>query len=259
MGIINVTPDSFSDGGLYTHVDQTSQRVSELLTEGAGIIDIGAESTAPGNKALSSDVELDRLHPHLKSLAKDTILSIDTFRSSTAESALRLGATMINDVSALRFDSEMASVIAAHRAYVCMMYSKEAGDSPHATKVAKNYDDCVGTIIEFLSERIDFCLRSGIGEDKIIIDPGMGAFVSTLPKYSWQIIAELPRIKEAFPGIPLLVGASRKGFLGGKLKDRDPISQFVAVTAAKQGADIIRTHNVQMAAQFFEVSKNISL
>ncbi len=259
MAILNVTPDSFSDGGQYLDQNAALSAVHEILSlKAADIIDIGGESTRPEAKPLDSDTECERILPIVTELSSKAFLSIDTFRSKTAAACLNAGAKMINDVSALRYDREMVSIVKEHESYICLMYSKEEDSHPHATSRHVHYDSCLQTITDFLKQRIDFCLDHGIAQDKIIIDPGMGAFISSNAEYSWEVLSKLGQIKESLPDFPLLIGVSRKGFLGGELSERDPISQLVAVAAATNGADIIRTHNIPMAHSFFKKWKKVT-
>lgn len=250
VGILNVTPDSFSDGGLYLRQADALAHASALIQAGAHMIDLGAESTAPGSKDIGPQEEFQRLKDIVPALSQQTLLSIDTFRASTARACLELGACCINDVSALRFDADLRAVVKDYRAAVVLMYSKEAPDHPHATDNPRNYEDVVQEICNFLDQRVNYALSGGIAQQKIILDPGMGRFISHDAKYSWQVLAQLERMKEAFPSFPILISTSRKGFLGGALNERDPLSALTALGAYLKGASLIRTHNVGLAKDF---------
>ena len=251
MGIVNCTPDSFSDGGRYlSHLEAIE--LIERECGAADLLDIGGEASGPTAQPVSADVELARVLPLVESLAKTRYLSVDTFRASTAAACLAAGARMINDISALRFDTTMADVVREHGARLVLMYSKETGEAPHASKRARHYDDLISEIGDFLETRIEYALRRGISEDRLIVDPGMGAFVSIDGNDSWELLAGLDRLRSRFHSLPMLVGTSRKGFLGGPLQERDPLSQLTALIATLKGATIFRTHNPAMAKQFLE-------
>lgn len=249
-GILNITPNSFSDGGKFIQSDDAIKQGRALLADGASIIDIGGESTGPGTKPISGDEEWNRIESAIVELSAEHIVSVDTYKSEVATRAIKHGATIINDVSGLRADESMASIIAEHGAYVVIMHSKEDGPAPHATSSSHNYQDVIKEISEFLRARIDYAINEGISKEKIIIDPGMGGFLSTDPKVSWEVLERLDELYRNFSDYPLLIGASRKGFLGGKLEERDAISQLVHLRAAESGAKILRTHDVRMARDF---------
>ena len=257
MGILNTTPDSFSDGGRYLASEAAVARGLELLSEGAAIVDVGGESTAPGSTSLAAEQEIARVLPVVEALAAHGFVSIDTYKSTTAEACLRMGAKMVNDVSALRFDPELRTVIREHGAWVVLMHSKEADDHPHASITEHDYENVVQETADFLKRRADYALAGGIAENRIVLDPGLGRFLSHDPKYSWEIIEKLDRLKEAVHPFPLLFASSRKGFLGGKLSERDPLSQLSALAAVLKGAWIVRTHRVSMAKEFLAAWKRM--
>ncbi len=250
MGILNLTPDSFSDGGQFASPAEALSKADGLLAEGAATIDIGGESTAPRATPITAAEELWRIEEVVKALAPRAFVSVDTYKSAVARRCLEHGARMINDTSALRADPEMAAVVRDFDAYVVLMHSKNDGPLPHATLVPKLYHDLVSQIAEFLKSRIDVALDAGIAMERIIIDPGMGAFISTDPEDSWKVLANLDRLRDCGVTAPILIGTSRKGFLGGALEERDPLSQLSALGAVLKGASIIRTHNVAMARSF---------
>lgn len=249
IGVLNITPDSFSDGGYYLDERRAIQRAEELLEGGADVIEIGGESTRPGSTPISTDDEWKRIGSIVSSLARRCTLSIDTYKSDIARRALDHGAKMINDVSAFRADSNLAPTIAQYDAFAAVMYSKESG-LPHVTEMEPVYDDIVGEIRQFLAGRIEHATSAGIRRERIIVDPGLGRFLGSDPELSWTVLRELSRLRDL--GAPILVGTSRKGFLGGSLTDRDPLSQLSALGAWLNGADLIRTHDARMAQTFFD-------
>lgn len=243
MGILNVTPDSFFDGNIFLQKKNALRHAGRMVKEGADIIDIGGESSGPGSENVSVEEELRRVIPVVKAVRKkfpELQISVDTYKAEVARRAIAAGATMINDVTALRGDAQMARVIAESGVPVVLMYSKDP--TARTTRAKKRYKDVVKTIKDFLRARIAYAKFQGIRDSQIIIDPGMGVFVSGYPKYSFEILA---RLKEFQPlGYPILVGASRKGFLGGALKDRLGASVVAHITAVQNGANIIRVHDV---------------
>jgi len=253
MGILNLTPDSFSDGGLYNTMEKAIRRVEEMEEEGADIIDIGGESTGPGAPEVKLEEEIKRVIPVLQEIRKRTKLpiSIDTYKSELANQALALGANIINDVTALRADPKMAKVLAGSAAQIVLMYSKD--NSPRTTIEPKIYTDIIATIKDFFDERIKYAKNQGIDASQVILDPGMGQFVSSIPDYSYEIIQRLEELKDLHH--PILIGISRKSFLGGKLKERDQKGLPLAAIAYLKGASIIRTHDIKGTKEFF---KNIA-
>jgi dihydropteroate synthase len=257
MGVVNVTPDSFSDGGAFLSPQSAIDQAWHLARAGADVIDIGGESTGPGAEAVGAEEELRRIRPVVAALAKEMPLSVDTYKAEVAEFALRAGARMINDVSAVRADPEMAGVLKRHECLVVVMHSKESPDHPGATTSEKHYGDIVAEIAEFLKERIAFLSARGIDPRRIIVDPGMGRFLSGDPEHSWDVRRRLDELKRRLGGAPLLIGASRKGFLGGRPEGRDPLSQLAGLAAWLKGADIIRTHDVAMARDFLQAWRKL--
>lgn len=243
MGILNLTPDSFSDGGQYNTIQKALRRVRQMEQEGADIIDIGGESTGPKSANVSLQEELDRVIPILKKIRKHTKLqvSIDTYKSEVARIALEEGADMINDVTALRQGKKLAGIVAKYRCPLVLMYSKD--NIPRTTIKKVHYKDVMLTIKNFLKKRIDYAQKEGIAKKNIIIDPGMGQFISAIPKYSFEIIARLRELKSL--NHPILIGISRKSFLGGELQNRDEKSSLLQTIAYLNGASILRTHNVK--------------
>ena len=245
MGILNVTPDSFADGGRYSTTELALKRAEEMMSEGVEIIDVGGESTKPGADRITQAEEVARVIPVLKELAKkDTPISIDTTRASVAEQAIKLGVSYVNDVSGGLADPEMYKLIAKHPKvqYIIMhwrAHSKTMQD--HAI-----YKDVVKEVKEELEERIEDAIKAGVNPDQIIIDPGLG--FAKLPEHNWELLRNIDRI--ALLGYPILIGASRKRFLGeltGSSNPDDREAASIAVTAmvAKQGVWGVRTHSVK--------------
>ena len=243
MGIVNVTPDSFSDGGANLDPDAAAAAARRMVEEGAAIVDIGGESTRPGSEGVSVDEELRRVVPVLERLGSEVPLSIDTAKAVVARRALHLGAELVNDVTALRGDAAMAEVVAGSDAYLCLMHML---GEPRTMQDDPRYDDVVSDVKAFLEERLAFAVSAGIAEERICVDPGIG-FGKTVE----QNVELLNRLGElAAIGRPLLVGASRKRFLGRLFGDPDatvgPVSASVAAAASAvaSGATIVRVHDV---------------
>lgn len=258
VGVLNVTPDSFSDGGQFYSEQDAVRGLAQLHEEGAAIIDVGAEATGPGSRPLSEEEELSRLAPIFARLSETkAIVSIDTYKAAVAEVALARGCRVINDVSALRAEPRLAEVVARHNAYLVLMYAKDA-PLPHVRSDSCEYDDVTGFVGEFLCKRIEHAVSEGVSPTRIVIDPGMGRFVSNDARYSFQLVRELHRLRSMGLTQPIMVGLSRKGFLGGNLANRDPLSQLAAVAAWQNGAQFIRTHNIRMAREFFALWTAVS-
>jgi dihydropteroate synthase len=247
MGILNLTPDSFSDGGQLNSIPQFLAKAEQMLIDGATILDIGAESSGPNSVDVSAEEEATRLFPYLKALAKlkskyDFQISIDTYKSEIAAQALELKADIINDITALRGDKTMAQVLQNSDCKVVLMYSKDK--SARTTKKAQTYSDVIETIINFFEERLTYCQKNKIKRERLILDPGMGAFVSALPEYSYEILERLQELKNHFQ-LPILIGTSLKSMHPFPLADRLIPSITTATLGAVAGADILRIHNVK--------------
>ncbi len=212
MGVVNVTPDSFSDGGRFVEPGAAVAHARRLTEEGAAIVDIGGESTRPGAAPVSAEDELARLGPVLEALS-GVSLSVDTSKAVVARRALELGAAMVNDVTALVGDPGMAEVVAEFDAYVCLMHMQ---GEPRTMQVAPHYDDVVDDVLEFLEQRIAFAVERGIAEERICVDPGFG-FGKT-PDQNLELLRRLDELRSL--GRPVLVGISRKSTLGKVLGDR---------------------------------------
>lgn len=258
MGVVNVTPDSFTDGGRFLATDAAIAHGRTLLADGAHLLDIGGESTAPGARPLDAKAELARIELVVRDLAGEVVLSIDTYHATTATRCLALGAKVINDVSALRADPAMAEVVREHGAVLVMMHAKD-GPLPHPTDAPRVYTDIVRDIGDVLAERVDHALARGIAVEKLVLDPGWGKFVSLDSADSFRLLEGFAGLVERFRPIPLLVGLSRKGFLGVPMADRDPVSQLASLVAAQRGALYVRTHAPRMMRQFVEVARKMGI
>ncbi len=236
MGIVNVTPDSFYND---SRVDEYTllKRVEDYITEGASIIDLGGQSTRPGASIVSEDEELKRIEWAVKAILSrfDVTLSIDTFYSKCANEALSMGAHMINDITGLTFDSNMAKIIADHSASVCIMHNKEIPSS----------GDMWHSITSFLIEQSEYAVQNGIKSDAICIDGGLG-FLKT-PRQSLSLLQDYDRL--SCVGYPLLMGASRKSFFGGRVEDRLQATIESTYNAAKRGVLLVRVHDVKQNVQ----------
>jgi dihydropteroate synthase len=241
MGVINVTPDSFSDGGVHFDPDVAAAAARRMADEGAAIVDIGGESTRPGSGGTPLDEELRRVVPVLERLEGDVPVSIDTAKAEVARRALALGAELVNDVTAFRADPELADVCAEHDAYVCLMHMQ---GEPRTMQDDPRYDDVAGEVASFLEERMRFAIERGVREDRICLDPGIG-FGKTL-EHNLELIRRLDVLLAL--GRPVLIGFSRKSSLrqlvGG---DEDLVGASVAaaVAAFERGATILRAHDVK--------------
>lgn len=245
MGIVNVTPDSFYDGGRYDTPDAIRDRVGQLLNEGADILDVGGESSRPGANPVGPDVELQRVIPAIEAIRKisDCCISVDTYRAATAQAAIEAGADMVNDITALNGDPDMAAVLLDHDVPAVLMHMK---GRPVDMQNNPTYEDCLSEIEAFFEERLSHCDRLGLDRSRVILDPGIG-FGKRLQD-NLQILARLARFGKF--GCPLLVGASRKSFMGklsdgmASAEDRLGGSIAAALMAVRAGADILRVHDV---------------
>jgi dihydropteroate synthase len=243
MGVLNVTPDSFSDGGVHLQPAAAATAGWRMVDEGAAIIDVGGESTRPGSEGVPLDEELRRVIPVLESL-HGAPLSIDTAKAEVARRALELGVQLVNDITALRGDPDLAGVVAESGAYVCLMHMQ---GEPRTMQSNPKYDDVVAEVTDFLEERLRFAIAAGIAEDRIVLDPGIG-FGKTVQQ-NFELVRHLDVV--AALGRPLLVGFSRKSSLGRILGDptatTGPLaaSLAAAVAAYERGATILRVHDVR--------------
>jgi dihydropteroate synthase len=244
MGVVNVTPDSFSDGGVNYSADDAVASARRMYGDGAAIVDVGGESTRPGSEGVSVDEELRRVEPVLEALAGEVPVSIDTAKAAVARRALEVGAELVNDVTALRGDPALVDVVAEADAFLCLMHMR---GEPRTMQVNPTYDDVVSEVAAFLEERLRFAVAHGVAEDRICVDPGIG-FGKTV-EHNFELLSRLDVIVSL--GRPVVVGVSRKSSLGRILGDPDattgPLSASLAaaVTAYERGATILRVHDVK--------------
>ncbi len=238
MGILNVTPDSFSDGGNFNNIDTAVNHAKKMINDGADIIDLGGESTRPGHTYVDSQEEKRRILPVIKKLKEEiqVPISVDTYKADVAEASLELGVEMINDIWGLTKDKNMANVIAKYDAYVCIMHNQDT------TEYNK---DIMEAIKEFLQNSIDLALKSGIKKEKIVLDPGIG-FGKTFEQ-NLEVLKRLDEIKTL--GYPVLLGTSRKSVIGNVLnvepKERLEGTIATTVLGIRDGVDIVRVHDVK--------------
>lgn len=254
MGILNVTPDSFSDGGRYFNPDAAVEHAFRLVEDGADILDIGGESTRPGSDPVSAEEELARVIPVVRAVARriPVPVSVDTSKADVAERALDAGATLVNDISALRFDARMAEVVRSRDASVVLMHMR---GTPRDMQFEPRYDDVVTDILDFLRERIAFAESRGIPRGRIIADPGIG-FGKTLD-HNLAILRNIGRFHET--GCPVLVGVSRKGMFGAltgaPAPERDWGTAAVTAWCVHRGVEIQRVHQVRAMRQVCTVAE----
>jgi dihydropteroate synthase len=251
MGILNVTPDSFSDGGRFLSPDRAYARALEMQEQGADLIDVGGESTRPGSQRIAAEEELNRVVPVLKKLRNklDIPISVDTYKAEVAERALDLGAEIINDVSGLTFDPALAEVINRRDAGLVLMHLR---GSPETWAKQAPLPDVMGTIVRDLEAAVGRARRSGLDRRRIVIDPGVG--FGKRGDQNYQILAGLSRLDALEQ--PVLIGTSRKSFLGQKLTDEQRlVGSAATVTAAiLQGAHIVRVHDVRAMVEVARVA-----
>jgi dihydropteroate synthase len=254
MGVVNVTPDSFSDGGLYLDSEAAVAHGEKLLGDGAEILDVGGESTRPGAAEVDEAEELRRVEPVVKALAGKAAVSIDTSKLAVAVAALDAGASIVNDVTALRGDPGMAALCADRRAGVVLMHMP--GD-PRTMQDDPRYDDVVDDVKAFLAARVEFALAEGVDEERIWLDPGIG-FGKTL-EHNLELLRRLTELREL--GQPLVIGASRKSFIGkvdgSAVDNRLGGSIASSLLAAAEGAAVLRVHDVVETAQALRVAEAI--
>lgn len=267
MGILNVTPDSFSDGGLFYDLDKALAHAHKMIGEGADIIDVGGESTRPGSKPVPEDEELRRIIPVIRELSKETDkpISIDTYKSRVAEKAIEAGAQIINDISGLKADADMARVAAANSAPIIINHIKDGKTSspglsfPHNITEKPAHENLILEVMLDLRQSIDLAVKSGINEDVIIIDPGIGFGKTT--QHNLEILNRLEEFKSLER--PIMVGTSRKSFIGHVLglppQERLIGTMATIAVAIIKGAKIVRVHDVKEAKQVVlicDVTKN---
>jgi dihydropteroate synthase len=254
MGVVNVTPDSFSDGGLFLDADAAVEHGLRLTAEGADVLDVGGESTRPGAESVSEDEELRRVVPVIERLASDgrARLSIDTTKVAVARAALDAGASLVNDVSAFRFDPGMAALVAETDVGCCLMHML---GEPRTMQEDPRYDDVVSEVKAFLEERLAFAVSEGVDEERVWLDPGIG-FGKTV-EHNLELLRRLDEIVAI--GRPVVVGTSRKSFLGKLAGGRDegerlPGTIATNVLALERGASVFRVHDVAQNADALAVA-----
>jgi dihydropteroate synthase len=256
MGVLNVTPDSFSDGGRYFEPDKAVEHALAMTQEGADIIDVGGESTRPYAPKISANEEMDRVIPVIEALSKELAIpiSIDTYKHAVAQEALKCGASIINDISALRFDPQMASTAARAGVPVVLMHMK---GTPENMQDNPTYDDLILEILDFLKDAVRRAMAAGIKEDLIIVDPGIG-FGKTFDD-NLTIIRDLSRFRVLQK--PILLGTSSKAFIGHILgkepHQRDTGTMATIAYVVMNGAHIVRTHNVKKTVETIEIIEAI--
>jgi len=244
MGVVNVTPDSFSDGGVNLDPADAIASARRMAAEGAAIVDVGGESTRPGSAGVGAEEELRRVVPVLEGLAGEVPVSIDTSKAEVARRALALGAELVNDVTALRGDPELAGVVGDSGGYLCLMHMR---GEPRTMQADPRYDDVVAEVAAFLEERLAFAVAAGIEEERVCLDPGIG-FGKTV-EHNFELIRRLDELTAL--GRPVLVGFSRKSSLGRLLGDPEATTGSIAasvgaaVAAYERGATILRVHDVR--------------
>ncbi len=256
MGILNVTPDSFSDGGQFTHFDSALKQVEKMIDNNVDIIDIGGESTRPGAVDVSVQDEIVRVIPLLKAIKSrfDINVSIDTSKAEVMGEAITYGADMINDVRALQ-NTGCLEVVAQSDIAVCLMHMQ---GMPRTMQENPEYNDIIEDILEFFRQRIDCCERSGINKERLVLDPGFG-FGKTVA-HNYEVLAKFAQFKTL--GLPVLAGVSRKSMIGNLLNrdvnERLAGSLAAAIVAVQQGANIIRVHDVQESVDALNILKAVT-
>ena len=256
MGILNVTTDSFSDGGLFFDMGIAINHALEMEAAGADIIDIGGESTRPGAEPVLLEDELNRVIPVIEAVrsASDVCVSIDTYKADVAEKAITAGANIVNDISGLQFDESMANVVKNNNVPVVIMHIK---GTPREMQKDPHYDDLMQEVVAYFQERVDFCRQRGIKKGNIILDPGIG--FGKRSQDNFELLRELKQIADL--GYPVLSGPSRKSFIGFTLDL--PVDERVEGTAAAvtasilNGAKIVRVHDVQEMKRVVTIADNI--
>lgn len=262
MGVLNVTPDSFSDGGDFNSLETALNQAQEMVKAGADIIDIGGQSTRPGAEDVSLEEELNRIIPLINAIRKSTDLvlanipiSVDTTRSQVAEMAVKVGGDIINDISGATFDSKMLSVVAQLNVPIILMHIR---GTPKTMQTLTHYQDLMGDLKQFLEERIQAAINQGISPDQIIIDPGIG-FAKTVAQ-NLEILRNLTQLRSL--NCPILIGTSRKSFIGHILNQPDPKQRIwgtaaTCVAAIANSADILRVHDVKEIVETSRVADAI--
>ena len=257
MGVVNVTPDSFSDGGVNYDPADAIGSARRMAADGAAVVDVGGESSRPGSEGVSAAEELRRIVPVLEAIAGELPVSIDTMKAEVAAAAIDLGAEVVNDVMALRGDPALADVVAGSGVYLCLMHMR---GEPRTMQSDPRYDDVVSDVASFLEERLRFAVDAGIPEERIAIDPGIG-FGKTL-QHNFELVRRLDVLLSL--GRPVVIGFSRKRSLGRLLGDREAVTGSVAasvgaaVAAFERGAAILRVHDVREHVEALAVARAVA-
>ena len=256
MGILNITPDSFSDGGRFVEPEDIRRQIERMIAAGVDIFDVGGESTRPFAAEVSLEEELDRVLPVIRLIRQlsDLPVSIDTTKAAVAEAALAAGADMINDISALRHDPAMPAVVRGCQGPVIIMHMQ---GTPATMQIEPHYQDVVAEITDFFRERIRWLEDQGVARRRIIIDPGIG-FGKTVA-HNLQILQNIPAFKSL--GCPLLIGHSRKAFIGRildlEVDRRDCATAMLTLHCAASGADLVRVHDVELSKQAVRLAQSL--
>ena len=257
MGVVNVTPDSFSDGGANFAAGDAISSARQMAADGAALVDIGGESTRPGSEGVSPDEELRRVVPVLEAVGRELPVSIDTAKAEVARVAIELGAELVNDVTALRGDPELAGVVADSGAYLCLMHMR---GEPRTMQVDPAYEDVASEVAAFLEERLGFAVAAGIPEERICLDPGIGFGKNA--QHNFELVRRLDVLVAL--GRPVVVGFSRKRSLGRLLGDAQattgPLGASIgaAVAAYDRGATILRVHDVREHVEALAAARAVS-
>lgn len=256
MGILNVTPDSFSDGGRFVTGEEIVQQVQRMIDAGADIIDVGGESSRPGAEAVSEAEELARVLPPIQAIRDhhDIAISVDTTKANVARQAMAAGADIINDISGLRNDPQMIDVVRETGARTVLMHMQ---GTPRTMQNNPVYDNLITDIENFLQERVTWAVSQGVAKEKLIVDPGIG-FGKTV-QHNLSLLKHLAAFKKI--GCPVLIGHSRKAFIGATLDrevtDRDTATAIVSALCVTQGVDILRVHDVDKTAQAIRMTNAV--
>lgn len=252
MGILNITPDSFSDGGQFQNIEQALQRTKQMLAEGASIIDVGGESTRPGAEAVNEQQELARVIPIVEAIRArfDVAISVDTSKAAVMREAVQAGASMINDIRALQ-EADTLAVCAELQVPICLMHMQ---GQPRTMQQRPQYNDVLEEVFQFFEQRVEACVDAGIARERLVLDPGFG-FGKTL-HHNLKLLRRLDRFSAL--DLPILVGVSRKSMIGALLDDRPVDGRVIgsvaaAVIAAMKGAAIIRVHDVQATVDAMKI------
>jgi dihydropteroate synthase len=257
MGVVNVTPDSFSDGGVNLDPADAVAAARRMSAEGAAIVDVGGESTRPGSSGVTAEEELRRVVPVLEAVAGEVPVSIDTAKAEVARRAVELGAELVNDVTALRGDPNLAEVVAESGAYLCLMHMR---GEPRTMQADPRYEDVASEVAAFLEERLRFAIAAGIPEERIALDPGIG-FGKTL-QHNFELVRRLDVLVSL--GRPVVVGFSRKRSLGRLLGDPEATTGSLAasigaaVAAYERGATVLRVHDVRGHVEALAVARAVA-